>query len=101
MADNCGFLVRIYTIPQISNNIFGEENWAALDKGLKRRLSLVQSVCQEYKIRFCSVMLSLQNNILHLIPHDVQTILEIEQEIANFQTALTASLSNEAKKIFA
>ena len=64
VGDNCGFPVRIYNIPQISDNIIGRTNWVALDKGLKQRLSLVQTVCQDYKIQFCSVMLSLQNNIV-------------------------------------
>ena len=84
VADTCGFPVKIYNINQISDNIIGAANWRALDKGLKRHLSLVQTVCQDYKIQFCSVMLSLQNNIGHLIPYDVKTVLEIEQEIANF-----------------
>ena len=43
-------------------------------------------------------MLSLQNNIVHLIPHDVKTILGIEQEIANFQLALQGDLSKYARK---
>ena len=43
-------------------------------------------------------MLSLQRNIGHLIPHDVKTVLGIEQEIANFQLALTGHQSKYAQK---
>ena len=35
VADTCGFPVKIYNINQISDNINGVANWAALDKGLK------------------------------------------------------------------
>src|SRR5687768_11803504 len=63
IADNCVFFVKKYIVPNIDEQGTYKERFDKFSKGLKHRLTLVQRVCQEFKIHFGSVMLSVEPNI--------------------------------------
>ena len=63
VSNNCGFPDKKYIIPNIEEHSTYLEKLEQFSVGTKRHLTLVQKVCQEFKIHFGSVMLSIERNI--------------------------------------
>ena len=99
ITDNCGFPIKKYNIPNIDEQGTYEERFDKFTRDLKQQLTLVHRVCQDFKIHFGSVMLSLQQNIAHIYPKQIKTIMAIEEEIASLQQGLREHMSNESKQI--
>jgi hypothetical protein len=99
ISDNCGFPVKKYTITNIDKEGSSEERMIKFNNGLKHCLTLVQRVCHKFKIHFGSVMLSLQENIVHHIPGKIQSIMEMEQELAALELASQERMLPKDKKM--
>ena len=100
VADNCGFPSRKFTVPQIPNLVDQQEQHEAVNCGLRRRLALVHTICQEYKINFGTVMLSIDASTEHLIPFGAHNVMKLEEEFTRLERRKMNPNISEHKKRF-